>query len=253
LFDQTAFNESSSPAIMLYVARVVVLSLTIVFSIIVLGLAADLTSTTETYLNGAFTFASLGIASAVISIVTLPVLLLVDVLRTGAFTSMIVVELPWLLVNWVLWLATGALTAQFDQLLNNNCNLVSGVLATSCHEVQGIEGFSFLNWLLLMVYSIVVLVMAIIGSTHGHTTWTSSVKHANFLGPSEGGGVPVVGQPAAPLQPPMQQQQYAQNVPVQGYPAQGYAVAPAPSVSPYHGTQSSHISQQASSQGPAYV
>jgi len=201
-------------------------------------------------LNGAFTFASLGIASAVISIVTLPVLLLVDVLRTGAFTSMIVVELPWLLINWVLWLATGALAAQFDQGLNNNCDLVLDTFLTSCHEIQGIEAFGFLNWLLLMVYSIVVLVMAIIGSSNGHTTWTSSVKHANFLGPREGG----VGQPVAAPQPLMQQQQYPLNVPAQGYPpAQVYVTPPAPPVSPYHGTQGSHISQQGSSQGPAYV
>lgn len=50
------------------------LGVTIVFSIIVLGLAAHYTSTTETYLNEAFNFAALGIASAVISILTLPVL-----------------------------------------------------------------------------------------------------------------------------------------------------------------------------------
>lgn len=237
---------------MLYITRVVVLILTIVLSIIVLGLAADLTSTTETYLHGAFTFASMGIASSVISLVTLPVLLIVDMLRTGAFTSMIVVELVWLFIVWVLWLTTAALTAQAGQEIPSNCNFVVAFFTTGCHELQAIEAFSFLNWILLMIYSIVVLVMAIIGSTRGHKTWTNSVKHAIFLGPAEGAVAPVPAQPVytqsiVASQPLMQQHQY----PPTNSSMQGHATAP---------TQGSYASQvhpqapsQGSSQGPAYV
>ena len=51
-----------------------IIATAIVWSVIVLGLAAELTSETNTYFNVTFNFAALAIATAVISIVTLPVL-----------------------------------------------------------------------------------------------------------------------------------------------------------------------------------
>jgi len=215
-----------------------------VFSIIVLGLAGNFTATTQSDLVVTFPFSALAVATAVISLVTLPVLLIVDVLRNGAFTSMIVVELPWLFFLCVLWLATAADTAQFNSLINSDCNdYYLSVVETSCHEFKGIEGFAFLLWMLLMVYSIIVLVMAIIGSSRGHKTWTNSIKNANFLGPAEGGAVPLASAQPAPPQPTMQQHQY----PPSNSPSQGYTMPPIPPVSPYYGTQGSHGSQLPSS------
>ena len=58
----------------------------------------------------------------------------------------------------------------------------------------------------VLSYSIVILVIAIIGATRGHETWTSSVKYGNFLG-SKDQVIPPDGiqptmqlhQPASPL------------------------------------------------------
>ncbi|KIM83956.1 hypothetical protein PILCRDRAFT_818986 [Piloderma croceum F 1598] len=166
----------------LYIVRVAVFVLSIVFSVIVLGLAAYLQSLTNVELN----FVDLAIATAVLTIVTLPVLLIVDLIRDGAFTSMVVVELSWLFVLWVLWLATGADAAQVSSNFFSSCDFVFSLSNQICHEVQAIVGFSFLIWLLLMVYSIVILVMAIIASTRGNSPWTSTVKRGNFLAPATG-------------------------------------------------------------------
>jgi len=253
----------------LYVVRVAVLTVAIIFSIIVLGLAAELTSESNTYFEVTFDFAALAITSAAISIATLPVLMIVDMVRTGAFTSMVVVELVWLFVVWVLWLSTGALAAQFNSVeFDSNCALVRLVFLTACHEEQAIVAFSFLIWMMLMVYSIIVLVMAIIGSSRGHHVWTNSVKNANFLAPSQGAAA-IIGQPGyqpnAPVaQAPMQQHQYPPPNTPQGYGTphspsvpQGYPSPPPPPQSPYYGTQASHASgvpSQDPSQGPiAYV
>jgi len=166
----------------LYVVRVVVLTLSIVFSVIVLGLAAYLQSRTSVALD----FLGLAIASAVITIVTLPVLLIVDFIRDGAFTSMVVVELSWLFVLWVLWLATGADVAQQTSNFFSSCDSIFPIFNQVCHEVQATEAFSFLIWILLMVYSIAILVISIIASTRGNSPWTSSVKRGNFLVPATG-------------------------------------------------------------------
>ena len=213
-----------------------------------------------------------------------------------------------LVIIWVLWLATAADTAQFALGYTSVCSrysyLLSVIETKLCHEYQAIEGFAFLIWMLrefttvcfmsylnlplvnfaVMVYSIIVLVMAIIGSSRGYKTWTNSVKNANFLGPTEEVVPPAEIQPA-PLQPSMQQYHYAPpNSHFQGYamppippvspyhatqgshglqvpspqnsPPQGYAMPPTHPVSPHHGTQGSHGSQLPSGdyvQGPTYV
>jgi len=233
----------------LYIARLGVLTVSLVFSVIVLGLAANLTSETQTYFAVTYNFAALALASATISVVTLPVLLLVDILRNGAFTSMVVFELAWLFVLWVLWLATAALATQFNQdVFDSNCSLVRVFFVAACHQEQTIVAFAYLIWLILMVYTIVLLVMAIIGSSRGNKTWTTSVKHANFLGPNDGAVAPA-GQPGYEQnvgpQTPMQQHQYPPpNAPLS---------PPPPTI---YGTEGSHVSQvpsQGPSQGPAYV
>lgn len=77
-----------------------------------------------------------------------------------------------------------------------------------------------------MFYSGTVLVFAIIGSTRGHKTWTSSVKQGTFLAPREGlAPGHNNNNNFAQQAPPMQQSQY----PPSGPPTQGYATpSPAP-------------------------
>jgi len=254
---------------MLHIVRIVVLSLTLLFAIVTLGLAAHFTATTDTYFGLTFNFAALAIASAVLTLVTLPVMLIVDLMRTGAFTSMVVTELVWLFVLWALWLSTGADTAWFNSLtFANSCSGYNSVSTTACNEVQAIEAFGFLNWIMLMGYSITILVAAIMASSRGHPNpWTSSVRHGNLFAPAAagpGGAAPSMagsGQPnynnGAPP-PNMQQHQYPppgtpsqgyapSGTPSQGHPSQGYTSTP----SPVHQYQGSQVPQ--GPQGHAYV
>lgn len=61
------------------------------------------------------------------------------------------------------------------------------------------------NFAVVMVYSIIILVMAIIASTRGNSPWTSTVKHGNFLAPATGAQS---GNGAAAQAPIMHQHQY---------------------------------------------
>ncbi|KZP21764.1 hypothetical protein FIBSPDRAFT_860387 [Athelia psychrophila] len=195
---------------MLHIARTVVFSLSILFSVIVLGLAANYTSESQSIGGITFDFAALAIATAVLTLVALPVMLIIDAVRSGAFTSMIVTELVTLLVLWVLWLATAAYTTNiFDLpfLFDGSCSYVFDDYLPTCHEFQALMAFSYLTWLLLMVYSGIVLVMAIIGANRGERTWTTSVKEAGFFGAGAGSA-------AAPSNnnAPMQQHQYPPTI-----------------------------------------
>jgi len=165
--------------VVLSLLRLVVFSAASLFAIIVLGLAGDLTSLTEAGFRGVFfSFEGMGIAVAVLTLFTLPVMIGIGFVRRGAFTSMVLVELVWTLILWVLWLAAAGLAAeelQFSFGVGNTCNLGNTVDDTECSELSGITAFGFLAWLSLMGYNITLLVYAIIGANRGHRYWFSTV------------------------------------------------------------------------------
>ncbi|KAI0327361.1 hypothetical protein GY45DRAFT_1338861 [Cubamyces sp. BRFM 1775] len=70
-------------------------------------------------------------------------MIMVDTFRTGAFTSMVIVELSWLSFLWVLWLASTIIFGKYESIL---------------------------------AYIITLLVVALINGARGSRMWLSSVK-----------------------------------------------------------------------------
>lgn len=163
------------------VIRIGIFSLSIVFSLIVLGLNAYYISLTQPLY---FIFSALGVATALLTILTVPVMLIVDSIRRGAFTSMIVVELVWLFILWVLWVATaGEAAATFNYYFPRGC-IYASVDPTAnayCMELQAIQAFAFLNFFIFLGYTGTLLVFAIIAGSRGNSVWTSSVKESTFF------------------------------------------------------------------------
>ncbi|KAF7964567.1 hypothetical protein HWV62_5604, partial [Athelia sp. TMB] len=179
---------------------------TIVFAIIVLGLAANYTSETQAADGITLDFAALAIATAVLTLVSLPAMLIIDAVRDGAFTSMVVTELATLFVLWVLWLATAAYTTNiFDSAFyfSGSCNDLFPEYRPVCHQYQALMAFSWLAWLALFIYSVYVFVLAIIGANRGQRVWTATAKELGAGGAGAGSATP-----AAFNNAPMQQHQY---------------------------------------------
>jgi hypothetical protein len=226
------FNPPTTTAManFLPIIRILALAVALLFALITLGLAADITRTTEEAISGYYYFAVLAIATSVLTLVSLPVLIVVDLIRTGAFTSMIVVELGWLSILWVLWLATGADTADVSsKIFISGCNYVHPILETTCRETAAIAAFSFLTWIILFGYVILLFVFSVMAANKGHSVWTSSVKETDFSAPPAGaqdGGYPATFAPQMTHQNqyPPAQQSYPQSPPPTGYPSsqQGY-------------------------------
>jgi hypothetical protein len=215
--------------------RLVVFTATLVFAVIVLALSAHLTSLTAPVV---FDFEGLGIAVGVLSLITMPVMIGVDFARRGAFTSMVLVELIWTFILWVLWIATAALAAEESQIsfgdFSASCNFENTIVAGECHELAAIEAFSFLAWLLLMGYNITLLVFAIMGASRGNRTWTSSVGDG-LLTPKGGEGVAPVsalstgtGYSTAPTTTQYSSPQTMQYPPQQQQPYYGQPAQPSP-------------------------
>ncbi|KAF5364124.1 hypothetical protein D9756_000965 [Leucocoprinus leucothites] len=165
------------------------------FSFIVLVMSAHILSMARITID----FAALGVAVAVLTLLTLPVMLFLGRIRSGALPSFIAVELGWTGFLWVMWLASAGTTASINGS-GGRCVDFGGA-STLCGEVNAIEAFAFLNWLMLMGYFVVLLVFSFRAVQAGNNhIWTTSVNDANF----EGGHNHAVHQPAHTSQyPPM--------------------------------------------------
>ncbi|KAJ7646413.1 hypothetical protein DFH06DRAFT_578495 [Mycena polygramma] len=176
--------------------RLVALSTVLVFSLIALGLAAAFTATSITFLDVYFTYAALAIATAGLTMLTIPAMIGLEIVRPGGPTSMIIVEISWLAFLSILWLSTGAETAQFTAVWFGCGDAIAfgdddGIDLATCHEVSGIEAFAFLNWLILMGYTGMLLVMSLVAASRKHSNvWTSSVANVPFNAPAPASSVP---------------------------------------------------------------
>ncbi|KAI9466694.1 hypothetical protein BJY52DRAFT_9129 [Lactarius psammicola] len=142
-------------------------------------------------------FAALALATSLLTLLTVIPMFVVDRYRQGAIFSYIIVEIGWLSVLWVLWLASGADAASTDQqfFLGSSCDFGflgdDGGLSRGCNEIKAITAFSFLTWLILMTYTGVLLFLAIRAQERGQRVWKMSVREdAIFYSEAKFGGSP---------------------------------------------------------------
>ncbi|KAJ7254554.1 hypothetical protein C8J57DRAFT_1347212 [Mycena rebaudengoi] len=170
----------------LSLVRLIALTVVSVFSLITLGLAGSLITTTMKFFNTYFPYAALGVAVAVLTLLSVPTMLVLEIVRPGSPSSWIITELSILPFLSILWLATGANTAEMSPgflfLYLDGCasgaflGTTFGADTGACQKTSAIEAFAFLNWIILMGYSGMVLVLALIASNRKQpAVWKSSV------------------------------------------------------------------------------
>ncbi|KAJ7270310.1 hypothetical protein C8J57DRAFT_1321604, partial [Mycena rebaudengoi] len=179
----------------LSLVRLVAFSVVSVFSVITLGLAISLITTTSKFYNGYFAYTALGAAGAVLTLLSVPPMLVLDIIRPGGPTSWIITELSILPFLSILWLATGANTAEMSPsllfLYLGGCTsdpifgTSLGADTGACQKTSAIEAFAFLNWIILMGYSGMVLVLALISLSRKQPgVWKSSVAELPSSAPA---------------------------------------------------------------------
>ncbi|KAK1229479.1 hypothetical protein PQX77_007449 [Marasmius sp. AFHP31] len=186
---------------LLPVLRLVTFGTTLIFAAVLLGLNAHLTYWTEKYIGGYFRFAALSIASACLTLITLPIMIAVDMTRNAAISSMIAFELVWLGILWVLWLASAARAADTNRLVfPDGCDSDSSFEETLCREFAAVVAFNFLTWFAFFAYTGVVLTASIIAKSRGTVkVWTASVTDISQIMGGEKSG----GPEKPPLAPPV--------------------------------------------------
>ncbi|KDR74383.1 hypothetical protein GALMADRAFT_99396 [Galerina marginata CBS 339.88] len=173
--------------------RTCVFGVASLFAFLELALGAAITNyTTTRFFGGYFAFAALGIATAILTFLTLPVMLLLSLNRKGAVTSMVAIEVGWTWFLWIMWLSVGSSTASIFAV--TNCNIrFDTELETLCREVQAFEAFGFLTWIMLFAYNVTLIFLVIRQQMRGNTgVWTGYMLETDFTaaGPSYSGGTP---------------------------------------------------------------
>uniref|UniRef100_A0A0W0G478 MARVEL domain-containing protein n=1 Tax=Moniliophthora roreri TaxID=221103 RepID=A0A0W0G478_MONRR len=161
------------------VFRLATLITTLVFAVVILGLNAHLTWITNSYFGGYFSFAALSIATAILTILTLPVMIWLELSSKGkgAFIALIITELIWLGILWVLWLASAAKAADDNSaIFPDGCNFIVSYIDTTCREFAAIVAFNFLTWFALSAYTVTVLVLSILSAKRGNPVWFFTVR-----------------------------------------------------------------------------
>lgn len=150
--------------------RFALFAVVLLFSVVELGLCAKNISLTKAGLfidDGFeilmlspffFPFVAFGLAISVLTIVFLIPIVIIDIVRKGAVTSMIAFELAWSGLFWILWLAVAA-DATAPGIFKN-CNFEDDRVQTLCDQFPAIQGMAFFNWILLLGWWITLIVLA---------------------------------------------------------------------------------------------
>jgi len=165
----------------LRLTRTVVFATTSLFAAIVIVLGGLVESFTDTFFDGiVFSYAALGIATGVLTLLTLPAMLALSNYRKGVFSSMIALEIGWTWFLWIMWLAVGGNSAGTFGLFIGDCRLAV------CSETSAITAFGFLSWIMLMSYCGLLFTLTFRQHLRGNTgVWTRDVTETDFT--AEGG------------------------------------------------------------------
>ncbi|KAJ8516607.1 hypothetical protein ONZ45_g6100 [Pleurotus djamor] len=161
--------------------RYIVLGSSLLFSVVVLGLSANLITESNNDFRLPTLPETVGLVFSLFSMIGIATLLIVGFLRRGAITSMIATEISVLSFFWILWLALAALSTDwmnFSFLLGCQ-NYIPRHMAF-CTSLTAVQGISFVVWFALMGYSMTILIMAIVAQTRGNNVWRLSMDEVNF-------------------------------------------------------------------------
>jgi len=155
--------------------RLGVFGVILLFSLITLGLAANLTSKTI-----GWTFPGFSVAVSILTMVIAIPMLVVDILRKGSFVSWVVTEIAWCGLLWILWLSSAALSTS-TLLFTGDCGVWDSELQSLCQQYSALQAFSWLTWLLLTGYIIILIVLSVLATVKGNSrVWLSPTSDLSF-------------------------------------------------------------------------
>jgi len=161
----------------LLILRLVVLAVVSTFSVIVLALGAHILSV----FHFSFRFAGLAVAVSAVTLVTLISMLVLSIFYRGMWANLVLVEVSSLSILWVLWLAVGGLTADKTVIICGAEATMRGATPFDCNEQMALEAFAWLNWLILLTFTLFIIALGIIQHLRGNYIWMVPIYEIDFI------------------------------------------------------------------------
>ncbi|KZT57785.1 hypothetical protein CALCODRAFT_495835 [Calocera cornea HHB12733] len=199
------------------IGRLVLHALVLIFSIVLLGVSANLVALGNKY-GLSLIWAQLALAVSVITLAVMIPVLVLDRVRRNALPSWTAAELGWNGVLWVLWLACAGYATNALQGLDCGSRSYEVLYLdyylgkkgqAVCQQAQAIEALSWLNWIFLFALFWWLLITALVyhNASQG-TVWMSSMSDYQPTGAGAAKGVDMGGEV------PMAQTGYAGATPM---------------------------------------
>ncbi|KDQ24193.1 hypothetical protein PLEOSDRAFT_1094235 [Pleurotus ostreatus PC15] len=160
------------------IPRLVIFGLVTIFAFAVLGVDAHVTSIFAKS-GTTIPIEGMGLATALFTILSLPAIVFSP---KGSFPTTVLFESIWLFILWVFWLTTAALASNLritvmKELGSKGCSQLRDDGLAVCMELPAIEGISYVNWLLLMFYTVALCVFLYMARNGGHpNVWSASAS-----------------------------------------------------------------------------
>ncbi|KAG2358007.1 hypothetical protein BDR07DRAFT_1489937 [Suillus spraguei] len=142
------------------IVRWCILVFTLIFAIVVLGISGHLIAVRPT---DYWRFAALAVAVSSLTILTFPVILIVNTFMVrdqDISAERILGEAGWITIMWILWLATAANATHATRVhfFSGGCSFFSGYSNKICNEFRVVEAFSYIIFIVLLGYMIGLMV-----------------------------------------------------------------------------------------------
>ncbi|RDX47613.1 hypothetical protein OH76DRAFT_1472854 [Lentinus brumalis] len=147
-------------------------------ALIVMALSAQTTAAIQNLVHISLLYSNFGLAAGVLTVVSMPLMLLRDCFGVGP-SSVVLFELIWISVLWILFFVAGGLTfadVNFSEVVQS-CDVIADPdLRNICRDAQPLGIFAILAAIALLVYCAILLVFAATRSSRKDSIWTKSVK-----------------------------------------------------------------------------
>ncbi|KAF8499970.1 hypothetical protein JB92DRAFT_3146265 [Gautieria morchelliformis] len=177
------------------------LAILVTSSLIVLGISANLLNLATFHPHGdddgddddgdgdrhrrMFGFETTDVAVAVLTLLTVIPILIMTFLSRRSVTSIVLFEISWAAILMILWVVSAGQTSG-TTIPNDRCSGNGDDRWESfCIQFQAIQAFSWLNFIILLLWLTTVIVVAAIAHNRGHTwVWRYPLSDAMFLSKS---------------------------------------------------------------------
>ncbi|RPD63327.1 hypothetical protein L226DRAFT_569386 [Lentinus tigrinus ALCF2SS1-7] len=164
---------------LMFIYRLCTFAFVMIAALIVMALSAQTTAALQKLAHTSALYSNFGVASGVLTLVSIPFMLMKDCFGAGP-SSVILFELIWLSVLWILFFVTGGLTfadANFSKIVKSCDELsISPDLVNICRDAQPIGILAILAAVALLIYFLALLVFAAMRSSRQGPVWMQSVK-----------------------------------------------------------------------------